>query len=251
MLVVNDDGINSRGLGILVEVAQSLGEVFVVAPLEERSGIGKGITLGQVNVQRHPFRGGIVAYAIDGTPADAVLLGLEYLLPREPDLILSGVNLGPNLGIEDFFDSGTVGAAIEAAIHGKLGIAFSLAMSRQERKTEGYDLTRTKEIVARTLKAILGNEDIFSRGDVVSVNIPYPTVNGIRASKISQKALRSAHHKTSTGYSMKPWAVALYEADDENTDIHVVRELKSASVAVANLGLENQFTKATRIVNAI
>ncbi len=251
ILVVNDDGIDSKGLEILAESALRFGDVFVVAPLEETSGVGKAITLGEVNVQRHPFRHGIKAYAIDGTPADAVLLGREYLLPREPDVILSGVNLGPNLGIEDFFDSGTIGAAIEGAIHRKLAIAFSLAISREQKTMGNYDITETQQVVERTLRAIFSNLAVFSPEEIISINVPYPIVNGIKASTISRKALHSVHYKTPAGYSMKPWEMTFYEADDENSDVHVTRDLGSASVTVVNLRLEDQFTKATRIASLV
>ena len=251
ILVVNDDGIGSKGLQVLAESARAFGEVFVVAPLSETSGMGKAITLGEVSVQRHPFAHGIDAYAIHGTPADAVLLGMEYLLPREPDVILSGVNLGPNLGIEDFFDSGTIGAAIEGAIHGKIAIAFSLAISR-ERKTAGdYDVIDAQHIAEKTLTAVFSNPPILSPGEVMSVNVPYPALNGIRPSIISKRALRSAHCKTSAGYSMKPWEMAFYETESENSDVYVTRELGFASISVINLKLEDQYAKAITIANLV
>lgn len=250
ILAVNDDGIDSPGLHMLAQAAQEFGSVYVVAPRKERSGIGKAITLGEVNVRKYEFERNSEAYAIDGTPADAVLLGIEYLLPNEPDIILSGVNLGPNLGIEDFFDSGTIGAAIEGAIHGKIAIAFSLAMSRRHRESLEYQTSETRQTVNGILRAAMSNLGILRQGEIVSINIPYPDVKGIRPSFLSKKALHSIHHRTPTGYAMKRWELDLYQSDDINTDVSVVRDHAFVSVSVLNLKAEDQFEKASRIADA-
>ncbi len=250
ILAVNDDGIDSPGLHMLAEAAQEFGSVYVVAPLRERSGIGKAITLGEVNVRKYEFERSSEAYAIDGTPADAVLLGIEYLLPNEPDIILCGVNLGPNLGIEDFFDSGTIGAAIEGAIHGKIAIALSLAISKEQRESLEYQTPETRQTVNRVLRAAMSSLGILREGEIVSMNIPYPVVRGIRPCMLSKRALHSIHKRTSTGYAMKRWELGLYGSDDTNTDVSVVRDQASVSVTVLDLRTEDQFEKALRIAGA-
>ena len=101
ILVINDDGINSIGLSILTKQLKKLGDVIVVTPGGERSGVGKGISIGQVNVTETSFGDGIKAYAITGTPADSFLIAVNKLLKRMPDLLVSGINIGPNLGIDD------------------------------------------------------------------------------------------------------------------------------------------------------
>jgi 5'-nucleotidase len=250
ILAVNDDGIDSPGLHMLAQVAQEFGSVYVVAPQSERSGIGKAITLGEISVRKYQFEWSSEAYAVDGTPADAVLLGIQYLLPKEPDIILSGVNLGPNLGIEDFFDSGTIGAAVEGAIHGKIAIALSLAMSRQQRQSLELQISGIRKIVNGILSAAMSNIGILRESEIVSINIPYPNVKGIRPSILSKRALRSIHHKTPTGYAMKRWELDLYPSDDVGTDVSVVRDHCCVSVSVLNLKAEDQFEKASRIVDA-
>ena len=120
-LVSNDDGIQSIGLEILVEHLGQLGDVIVAAPDGERSAIGHGISLS------HPLRTVQWApnqHAISGTPADCVLLGLMEFCPRRPDLVISGINLGLNLGTDVFY-SGTLAAALEGAIRGITAVAVS------------------------------------------------------------------------------------------------------------------------------
>jgi 5'/3'-nucleotidase SurE len=126
ILLINDDGIESPGLISLKERLEKLGEVFVVAPRDERSGIGKAITSsGYVRIMEARLKDGSKVYATSGTPADAFLLALNKILRHPPDLLVAGVNFGPNLGIDDLLNSGTLGAALEAAIHDIPAIAVS------------------------------------------------------------------------------------------------------------------------------
>src|SRR5450631_1700084 len=123
ILITNDDGIQAEGLRALVQAVQGLGTISVVAPSHERSAAAQSLTL------RQPIFWEQVAereWAVEGTPADSVILALNKLLPNRPDLVISGVNRGGNLG-ENIFYSGTVGAAMEAAINHIPAIAVSVA----------------------------------------------------------------------------------------------------------------------------
>ena len=126
ILVTNDDGIDAPGLIALVEAAQPFGEVKVVAPDRERSACGHSMTM------RDPLRisevewSGVSAYSISGLPVDCVNVGMQIAWQDGCDVVLSGVNAGPNLGFDVTY-SGTVGAAMEAAINGVRGIAVSMA----------------------------------------------------------------------------------------------------------------------------
>lgn len=129
ILVSNDDGIFSPGIKALGLAMRALGEVFVVAPDMEQSAVGHGITVRRPLRFKHTQSAGfgeIPAYRVDGTPADCVVLGV-HLLGR-PDLVVSGINLGVNLGL-DLTHSGTVAAALEGASLGIPSIAFSLDTS--------------------------------------------------------------------------------------------------------------------------
>lgn len=122
ILLSNDDGIDSPGLAALQQAMEGLGRVWVVAPDGERSACSRSITLDRpLRVKQHAKR----RFAVNGTPADCVLLACRTLLPRTPELVVAGVNLGYNIG-EDLDYSGTVGAAAEGAQQGaRLAVAVS------------------------------------------------------------------------------------------------------------------------------
>src|SRR5512146_1951082 len=122
ILVTNDDGIHSPGIKFLAEALGKLGEVVVVAPDRERSAVGHALTL------HHPLRAAkldVNVFAVDGTPTDCVNLGIHSLLPFKPDIVVSGINRGGNLG-DDITYSGTVSAAMEATLMGIPAFAVSL-----------------------------------------------------------------------------------------------------------------------------
>jgi 5'-nucleotidase len=128
ILLTNDDGINAPGLKVLEEIAATLSDdVWVCAPAEEQSGAGHSLTLSRpVRLRRHSER----RWSVSGTPTDAVMLAMKEVLPGAPDLILSGVNRGANLG-DDLTYSGTVSAAMEGALAGIRSIALSQVYARE------------------------------------------------------------------------------------------------------------------------
>lgn len=124
-LVTNDDGIHSAFLRALVESLESRFTVWVAAPAEEQSWIGRAVTRGR-SVGVRPVEGlGDKAWAIHGTPSDCVNVALGHLLPRQPDVVVSGINLGFNATLQLILSSGTVGGAIEGALWGLPSVAFS------------------------------------------------------------------------------------------------------------------------------
>ncbi|MGE0865996.1 MAG: 5'/3'-nucleotidase SurE, partial [Vicinamibacterales bacterium] len=126
ILVTNDDGVQSEGIHVLAAAMKPLGDVVVVGPLQESSAIGHALTL------RRPLRIETVAegvYAVDGTPTDCVNLGCEIILKRLPDLVVSGINKGWNLG-DDITYSGTGSGALEGALLGVPGSAVAVRRSR-------------------------------------------------------------------------------------------------------------------------
>lgn len=128
ILVTNDDGIYAPGINALAEALRTLGEVAVVAPDRERSAVGHALTL------HHPLRAreiGPNIFAVDGTPTDCVNMGIHSLLPDRPDIVVSGINRGANLG-DDVTYSGTVSAAMEATLMGIPAFAVSLATTEEQ-----------------------------------------------------------------------------------------------------------------------
>src|SRR5580658_625766 len=122
ILICNDDGIHAEGLRALVDALQSVATVSVVAPSSERSASAQALTLRQpIFCEKIAER----EWSVDGTPADAMIVALNKLLPEKPDLVISGINRGGNMG-ENIFYSGTVGAAAEAAINRVPAFAISV-----------------------------------------------------------------------------------------------------------------------------
>lgn len=128
ILLSNDDGVDAPGLLELAEALAGIDDLFIAAPAGNQSGVGMGITLGRdIKVERREdTAGGVARYAVHGTPSDAVKYGLQHVLRHEkPRLVVSGINLGPNLGI-NVRCSGTVGAAFEAVVAGIPALAVSV-----------------------------------------------------------------------------------------------------------------------------
>lgn len=128
ILISNDDGIHSEGIYNLADAVKDLDQVTIFAPDSERSAVSHGLTLHKpLRMKKTNFRiNDIEAYAVNGTPADCVVLGLYKLKDNKPKLILSGINRGPNIGVDVFY-SGTLAGAVEGYIAGLPAVAFSLA----------------------------------------------------------------------------------------------------------------------------
>jgi 5'-nucleotidase len=168
LLLTNDDGVHAPGLRALAEALQALAEVRVVAPDREVSACSQALTL------KHPLRADEIAtgvHAVDGTPADCVNLALVKLLPRRPDLVISGINRGANLG-DDVFYSGTVGGAREGVFFGLPALAVSLA-ARAE-----HDFGPAAELVAALVPRVL--ERGLPPRTLLNVNVPPGTPRGLR-----------------------------------------------------------------------
>jgi 5'/3'-nucleotidase len=169
ILVTNDDGVHSEGIKVLAEALKALGEVTVVAPLTEASAIGHALTL------RRPLRLETISdrvYAVDGTPTDCVNIAITSVLRGMPDLVVSGINKGWNLG-DDVTYSGTVSGAFEAALLGPPGIAVSL-----QKTGEGFDFSeaaRGAQVVARFVL----EKGLPSR-TFLNINVPQGKTKGIK-----------------------------------------------------------------------
>ena len=178
ILVSNDDGIFSPGIKALGLAMRALGEVYVVAPDVEQSAVGHGITVRRPLRFKHTQSAGfgeIPAYRVDGTPADCVVLGV-HLLGR-PDLMVSGINIGVNLGL-DLTHSGTVAAALEGTSLGIPSIAFSL-------DTSGEELDFTEAALWAQRLARLVAEKGLPRGIFLNVNFPAGTPKGVLVTRLS------------------------------------------------------------------
>ena len=163
-LITNDDGIGADGLQALYAAATQFGEATVVAPAGPQSGCSHTVTTGKgVRIEQRGDR----RFAIDGTPADCVRLGLLHVIP-DADWILSGINHGGNLGADVHY-SGTVAAVREAVLHGWPGIAISY----YKKKHIDYDWPRVSVWASRVLAELLGRP--WDEGSFWNVNFPHLT----------------------------------------------------------------------------
>jgi len=180
LLLVNDDGMGASGLKALIEVLQgdSTFDLFVVAPDSQRSGVGHSINLhNPIFIKEN----GNQCYTISGTPADAVKIGL-YLMNNQVDMVISGINQGPNMGVDVYY-SGTVGAAREAAISGITGIAFSLASFKKD-----PDFGSGARFSLRFIKYVLEQKELV--GKLLNINIPFLSfdkIKGVRGTVLGNR----------------------------------------------------------------
>jgi 5'-nucleotidase len=169
ILVTNDDGVRSDGLHALAEAMKPLGEVTIVAPLAEASAIGHALTL------RRPLRIETISdrvYAVDGTPSDYVNIAFTSVLRGTPDLVVSGINKGWNLG-DDVTYSGTVSGAFEAALLGTPGIAISLQKTGE--KLDFSEAARGARIVAQSVL-----EKGIPARTFLNINVPKGPTRGFK-----------------------------------------------------------------------
>ena len=179
ILVVNDDGIFSPGIKALAVAMSQLGEVSVVAPDIEQSGVGHGITIRNPLRFKHTASAGlepIPAYRVDGTPADCVVLGMHLL--GKPDLVVSGINLGLNTGL-GITRSGTVAGALEGCAQGVPAIAFSQDVSRREELDFNPALPWAQRIAAWVIQHGLPAKTFLN------VNFPAHAPKGLNVTRLS------------------------------------------------------------------
>ena len=169
-LLTNDDGIFAPGLAAMEEALARLGDVVAVAPSTEQSGVGHAITFLTPLTAKQVFAGDRCrGWAVDGSPADAVKLGITQFLPRRPDLVVSGINSGLNAGINVLY-SGTVAAAIEGAFFGITSVAVSLEWDEQA------DYRRAAEIAVDVIAELLRRAP--PAGSLFNVNLPTSALRG-------------------------------------------------------------------------
>ena len=178
ILLTNDDGYFAAGINALIKNLQDLAEVFVVAPDREKSATSLALTL------HHPLRVKEVKprlMAVDGTPADCIYLAIQKLLPRKPDLILSGINHGPNLGQQDVAYSGTVAGAVQGTFFGVPSLALSCLTDQDRRFDFDYAAGLARSLAEYFLT--LG----IPAGITLNVNIPPAPFKGLRITTLGQK----------------------------------------------------------------
>lgn len=223
ILLSNDDGVHSLGLMILYQELKKLGKVWVVAPLEEKSTTGHSLTIHK------PLRMISIKpnfYGVSGSPADCVYLGIRQVIGKLPDLVISGINRGANLG-QDVYYSGTVSAAREACILGIPAMAVSLSVDFKKPKPESalHYLAAAKTAV-KVLKSI--QEISLPTHTLLNLNVPDLPLTQIKGVSLTRQGfrfysggiLRRKDHRGKDYY----WVGGKYKGfrNDHGSDCHAI-----------------------------
>lgn len=181
ILITNDDGITAPGIRNLVEAVKDLGKIYVVAPNKPQSGMGHAITIGEpLRLQKQHLFEGVEAYSCSGTPVDCVKIAVDKILHRKPDLCLSGINHGANHSINVIY-SGTMSAAVEAAIESIPSAGFSLLDFSVE-----ADFSGARKYVRIIVEKMLASK--LDKHTVLNVNIPSVPPELLKGIKICKQA---------------------------------------------------------------
>lgn len=223
ILVTNDDGIFAEGLWALVKELKNIADVVVVAPDEEQSAIGTAITWRQsIRVRRvKPLIPEVEAYSVKGTPADSVILALKKLVKDKVDMVISGINQGPNLG-HDVFVSGTVGAALQGYLHGYSSLAISVF-----RKPNQQYLNNAAKVATLLAKKILSNTLSFT----VFLNVYVPDlalaeIKGMKLTRLVSEChfnpVEERCDEKFQSYCLVPQEIEYI--NDETTDVWAIKQ---------------------------
>ena len=173
-LLSNDDGIEARGIQYLIEILRPYADLIVVAPDRARSGASASLQISPVTISEIAHDEGCIQYACSGTPTDCIKIALQFLCSRKPDVVISGINHGANSSISVHY-SGTVGAAIEGAIHNIPSLALSLCDNDTMAPLEPCG-----KVIKSLIERMTAQSEIL-RGHVLNVNIPaVKLIQGIR-----------------------------------------------------------------------
>ncbi|MFC1950209.1 5'/3'-nucleotidase SurE [Chloroflexota bacterium] len=222
ILVTNDDGISTQGLQILVKKLKSVASVIVAAPDREQSAIGTAVTLRQpLRVQKmRPLVPGVKTYSVEGTPADSVILALGKLVKTKIDLVISGINLGPNLG-DDVFISGTVGGALQGYLRGFPTVAISVN-SRDSLHLD--NAAKLAALLAKKIDAGALPTNIFL--NVNLPNLPLAEIKGIKTTQLAN----GSHTSTAVEGDNSEWGYywlvrqKIDKDKSEETDIWAIEQ---------------------------
>lgn len=204
ILVTNDDGYRSEGINALADAARSLGDVVVVAPIDEASAIGHALTLKRP-LRLEPMGEGI--YAVDGTPTDCVNIAVTQVFHGLPDLVLSGINKGFNLG-DDVTYSGTVAGALEGALLGVPSLAVSLRATRGT-----YDFTHAAQAAVSVAGAMMRSP--LPARTFLNVNVPKGRPRGFRTTVQAKR-----NHVTSVAERHDPKGRAYFWIEEGQDEWH-------------------------------
>lgn len=232
ILVTNDDGVHSSGLYSLLQAMNDVGDAYIVAPDRERSAAAHSLTMHRpLKVTALSER----VFSLNGTPTDCVTIGINKILPEKPAIIVSGINMGANLG-DDITYSGTVSAAIEGTIFGVPSVAFSLIAAKE------YHFDTASEFAKKVARYVLKNSLPYDT--LLNINIPNVPKEKIKGVKLTRQGKRIYDGSIQETYD--PWGEKHYWIGGgkpywergEDTDIEAV-QAGFISVTPVHLDLTN------------
>ncbi|MCZ2259162.1 5'/3'-nucleotidase SurE [Sporosarcina sp. G11-34] len=190
-LLTNDDGISSPGLAAIVEVMEQYGDVIVVCPNRDKSAVGHSVTFREaLKVQETTVFGeNVKAWTVNGTPADCVKMALEMLVPNEIDFVVSGMNIGSNIGRDSYY-SGTIAGAREASFFGIPAVAVSLDVFDGSLT----NFSESKKLFSNVMKTLLQKQ--YASNLLLNINIPYieeTQCTGIKFAELDYSIQRYKH----------------------------------------------------------
>lgn len=240
LLLTNDDGISSVGLLAFYKELSKFARVYVVAPEGPRSAAGLSVTLHKPLRVKKLRRGGRIWYAASGTPGDCVTLALRHIIPEQVNMVCSGINHGENVSLQDFFMSGTVAGAIQAALLGVPAMAFSMRTEKDpifiESAIEDFKVAAMR--AAKMVRFFLENG--FPEGiDLINVNFPARVREDtpVRVTTFSRKHVDSdVVERTDPRGRPYFWIWGSeYKSYEPGSDAHVVIEKREISVTFVSL----------------
>jgi 5'-nucleotidase len=237
-MIANDDGIDAPGIEALARViaADPSYRVTVVAPAQQQSGVGHALTLRElIRVEPHAKVGGAPAWAVDATPATTVRVGIDTVLADDrPDIVLSGINRGENVGLSDWY-SGTLGAAREATVLGVPAIAFSLGLDWGDPHP---DFTAAARWVKPLLDAV--RDGGLPRGVLLNVNIPKDpgSARGYRLTRSSLAADLATRYEVVRQEDGVRWLVGHWSPPSETDPTTDAAALADGWVTITPLNLD-------------
>ncbi len=231
ILLTNDDGFDAIGLKALIEALSPIAKIIVVAPAKNKSACGHSLTLDRplrlVNVDDDYYK------IDDGTPTDCVFISLNNLFKEgfKPDLVISGINIGANMG-EDITYSGTAAGAMEAVLQGIPAIAISqVCRNRCEDIKEGFDFALAKKTIAEIAKKILDDKFPLENRKFLNINIPPISIEECEGIKITKAGFREYGNDTHRHYNPRGeefYWIGLHpliwqESPDKNCDFEAIK----------------------------
>ena len=248
-LISNDDGITASGILASKMAVDKLCDTYVVAPETQQSGIGHALTLYEpLRVNEHVLKDGSIGYGVSGTPTDAVTLALFEIMDEKPDIMISGINTGFNIGKSELTTSGTLGAAIEAASFGIPSIAISQEVTRDDIKFENGEIQVDFEFAKKMLNKL--TKIVLKKGlpegiDLLNVNIPdNPSDEEFEISNLSERMYVPIIEKRLDPRGKPYYWIAgePYESHASGSDGHTLRNLQKTSITPLKIDLTSDMS---------